>query len=201
VESPRHGPDLLRTYLADRDVACDCCGYNLRGVTDVFCPECGRVIPRPPADAVRRISANRVNLRLYCTRCGYVVTGADPGRCPECGVAEMAQFSGDRPPRIARRWWSRVAPLPLLLLAPLGVCVAMTAAAVGLGRSVGGRARGPVDPWLGMLLGLGPAVIAAAWMWHRARIAALEPGERKGLAAVACLVSLGMLIAALRSLG
>ncbi|MEZ6318559.1 MAG: hypothetical protein R3B49_07385 [Phycisphaerales bacterium] len=31
----------LTAYLADRDVACPKCRYNLRGVTGGVCPECG----------------------------------------------------------------------------------------------------------------------------------------------------------------
>jgi hypothetical protein len=33
--------DLLRAYLADRDAACPRCRYNLRGVQESTCPECG----------------------------------------------------------------------------------------------------------------------------------------------------------------
>ena len=32
---------LLTEYLADRDVPCPRCGYNLRGLTAGRCPECG----------------------------------------------------------------------------------------------------------------------------------------------------------------
>lgn len=32
--------DLLKTYLAERDVACPACGYNLRGLASEACPEC-----------------------------------------------------------------------------------------------------------------------------------------------------------------
>ena len=32
---------LLCAYLADRDVACPRCGYNVRGLTGDTCPECG----------------------------------------------------------------------------------------------------------------------------------------------------------------
>jgi hypothetical protein len=37
----------LGEFLAGRDVPCHACGYNLRGVRGVQCPECGVVIPRP----------------------------------------------------------------------------------------------------------------------------------------------------------
>ena len=33
--------EFLRHYLADRDAACANCGYNLRGLTNDRCPECG----------------------------------------------------------------------------------------------------------------------------------------------------------------
>src|ERR1044071_279428 len=39
-ESPK-----LSGALARGDTACHACGYNLRGVRAVFCPECGTVIP------------------------------------------------------------------------------------------------------------------------------------------------------------
>lgn len=32
--------DQLRSFLAERDVACPGCGYNLRGLTGDRCPEC-----------------------------------------------------------------------------------------------------------------------------------------------------------------
>lgn len=33
---------MLLEYVADRDVACPSCTYNLRGLTTSRCPECGR---------------------------------------------------------------------------------------------------------------------------------------------------------------
>jgi len=35
------GPDRIARYVADRDVACLKCAYNLRGVRTDSCPECG----------------------------------------------------------------------------------------------------------------------------------------------------------------
>lgn len=36
--------ELLASYLADRDVACAGCGYNLKGCVADQCPECGGAI-------------------------------------------------------------------------------------------------------------------------------------------------------------
>jgi hypothetical protein len=35
---------LLPVFLAERDVACPACGYNLRGLREHRCPECGEAI-------------------------------------------------------------------------------------------------------------------------------------------------------------
>jgi len=35
---------LLKSYLAERDVPCPGCGYNLRGLAEEKCPECGLAI-------------------------------------------------------------------------------------------------------------------------------------------------------------
>ena len=35
---------MLLAFLADRDAACPACNYNLRGLTQPVCPECGKKI-------------------------------------------------------------------------------------------------------------------------------------------------------------
>lgn len=37
-------PDMLPVFLADREVACPNCSYNLRGLTSDRCPECDQEI-------------------------------------------------------------------------------------------------------------------------------------------------------------
>jgi hypothetical protein len=37
-------PELLRAYLAGRDVSCAHCGYNLRDLVGRVCPECNTLI-------------------------------------------------------------------------------------------------------------------------------------------------------------
>ncbi len=46
MDTPRQDTALTR-YLGENDVACERCGYNLRGIHDPWCPECGYVVPCP----------------------------------------------------------------------------------------------------------------------------------------------------------
>src|SRR5690242_20481338 len=34
----------LRAFLAERDAPCPACGYNLRGIEEPLCPECGGTV-------------------------------------------------------------------------------------------------------------------------------------------------------------
>lgn len=43
TEASHHAASLA-AFLADRDVECPSCGYQLRGVNSTACPECGRVL-------------------------------------------------------------------------------------------------------------------------------------------------------------
>lgn len=36
--------ELLALYLADRDIPCPSCGYNMRGSEKCVCPECGKAL-------------------------------------------------------------------------------------------------------------------------------------------------------------
>jgi hypothetical protein len=39
---PATDTEFLRSYLAERDIPCPVCGYNLRNLHSDRCPECGR---------------------------------------------------------------------------------------------------------------------------------------------------------------
>ncbi|MCC6675680.1 MAG: hypothetical protein IT436_00925 [Phycisphaerales bacterium] len=54
--TPAAGRDaeLLKALLADRDIACGKCGYNLRGMTTAACPECNEPLTLPTSLAAQR---------------------------------------------------------------------------------------------------------------------------------------------------
>lgn len=43
--------ELILTYLGDNDCPCPYCRYNLRGIREALCPECGEVLALHP-DAI-----------------------------------------------------------------------------------------------------------------------------------------------------
>lgn len=109
-------PARFADYLAERDVPCHACGYNLRGCAEPFCPECGTVIPRP--SILARQQAAR------CRDCGYELGDAPLERCPECGSDAITIGDDEAPagaaaaahlPWRSDRAWRGV---PLVLVAP-----------------------------------------------------------------------------------
>lgn len=192
-------PTLLRAYLASRDLPCEACGYNLRGVQDVFCPECGAVIPRPPTDAVDRFTAAPESLKLYCTRCGYTITGTDAQRCPECGKSGLERFSGDQPPPRSRwRVLPRGLPVPIAGLSATGALVAASCATLAIQE----RVLGPLRPGraiqlaLAAALALSPAAIMAAWMLCWRPLAAMNDWPRRAWFLGASVLSAFLLLLA-----
>jgi hypothetical protein len=70
VEASPNRPELLRTFLAEADVPCPGCGYNLRGLTGQTCPECSQAL-------ALRVGLIDGQMRLYMT--GLVGLAAGSG--------------------------------------------------------------------------------------------------------------------------
>jgi hypothetical protein len=62
--------ELLRSYLADRDVACPQCKYNLRNLVGTTCPECGEAL---------RLRVSSVEPRQAASLAGLIVLAAGTG--------------------------------------------------------------------------------------------------------------------------
>ena len=61
---------LLRAYLADRDVACPQCKYNLRNLVGATCPECGEAL---------QLRVSPVELRQAAPLAGLILLSAGAG--------------------------------------------------------------------------------------------------------------------------
>jgi hypothetical protein len=62
--------DPIRLFLADRDAPCPGCNYNLRGIQDSACPECGRAVEL----TLSRPSRSRGYLLFVLLALGWVLT-------------------------------------------------------------------------------------------------------------------------------
>ncbi len=112
---PQAGP-LLSRFLEGKDFLCEGCNYNLRGVKTLFCPECGKVIPRPPHDQVAILEQRHHDL-LWCPKCRYELHNIPPGdSCPECGYKFRQE---DRPKPKSRGRIIPGVPGPLVFLGAL----------------------------------------------------------------------------------
>lgn len=90
---------LLRDYLADRDVGCPRCGYNLRNLQTDRCPECG--------DAIR------LNLALVEPRQGAYLAMLAASCVATGGSALFLLLALTQAP--AFWWWESISPWLLLL--------------------------------------------------------------------------------------
>lgn len=182
-EAPDSGR-TLREHLAGRDTPCDQCSYNLRGAKAIFCPECGAVIPRPPAEELDRAQMNPAELQLWCADCDYIVTGVNAKRCPECAGTNLVRFSGDRPRMRGRSWFRpRGMPVPLWLNALLGILVLGAAAVTFLTNFL---SRGPVlGAVISALLASIPVAVAIIWQLSRHNIVRRPARQRLQAAVVA----------------
>lgn len=61
----------LREYLADRDVPCPSCSYNLRGLATPACPECNQTLVLAVRLAEPKLAAWIAGLIALCCGAGF----------------------------------------------------------------------------------------------------------------------------------
>ena len=193
MERPTKTPSLAE-LLADRDTPCEHCGYNLRGCQDLFCPECGVVIPKPFTEPPQQA--------LRCMACGYELGLAPLECCPECGSDAIMLGRGDQKqplrnfslgsisiPRPKARLWKDV---PILVwesaafgVLLTGIIAARTAWPVSVGRV------------LLLLCMTTPILVAAVWFGMRKTINSLPQRTRTRLVVVILLGTWTMVLSSL----
>jgi predicted RNA-binding Zn-ribbon protein involved in translation (DUF1610 family) len=190
-EPPKAAP-LLTKFLADRDAPCEACGYNLRGVTTLFCPECGAVIPRPSQDEVVRMEGRGTDL-LWCPKCRYPMHDLKTDRCPECGYRSMRSE-----PEAGLR--GRFVPgVPSVLIVIAGVALIELIPAVIKAVGVTGRWAGSAALVTFLVLLIPPALVVGFRLARR-RLARMSNAGFWLLAVISNLVSAVCVISAARLL-
>lgn len=161
ANSSRGQADMLAHFLADRDVRCPSCGYNLRDLRSAACPECGQPL------SVRLDAADpRTGRYLACV---IALSGA---------ASVMATGLGIALPRIARSggmsflnageqflfvWY----PTAVALAALVALCLLLRRR----GRTWFHAGRGPARSALAVLCVIGSLasivtwVLWLDWMW------------------------------------
>ena len=75
----------LRQALIDDGFAiCGLCGYDLRGLTEPRCPECGAPFDEQLLEQMA-VPHKRTPRHRYCHGCGCDLYGQVEPRCPKCG--------------------------------------------------------------------------------------------------------------------
>jgi predicted amidophosphoribosyltransferase len=132
---------LLREFLAERDVLCPRCGYNLRGLDKPYCPECGLAIRFPATSATTQLTESERLARwlrdhdLICKKCKTNLRGGSSNVCPTCGATYMLQHTENlyadpaaTPGRRQKTWAGLV-----IVLIPLGLLLFCFGVALLLG--------------------------------------------------------------------
>ena len=141
------GTAALREFLATRDAACPCCGYNLRGLTGTRCPECNQELVLCVGLAEPRLD------RIFLA--GLIGASAESGLC--AFMLGLGCYEG------FRSGWQYGPRFTELL--PIGVGALLGSVATSLWirkRAILRRERTRVRIALALLLWAGPA---ACMIW------------------------------------
>lgn len=137
---PEDEAAMLREVLATRDVSCPRCGYNLRGLGQPRCPECGLVVRVSTASAEVGLSESERMARwlrdhdLICKKCKTNLRGGSSNVCPTCGATYMLQHTSSvyvEPGFIPGRRQGTTAAL-LIVLIPIALLLMCVGSALAL---------------------------------------------------------------------
>ncbi len=136
-------PEALKAYLAERDMACLGCGYNLRGLTQTVCPECGEVIAFPH-DRRRRFTRTDRRFLAGTAFCGIVIA------IWVAALLGLVFYGPDKDPLGLLALW-----VPMVMLVVLGLVVSLW---IGIRQSANAVA------WFGALCVLVPWLLGVAYL-------------------------------------
>jgi hypothetical protein len=137
-------PELIKAFVADRDVPCPACGYNLRGGQSMACAECGARLDLRVGCADFKLSFWIFSLLAIALPLGYaaatgamlVVTVLEFGRAAIGGNDWPLFISHWMAPlvyapvlwwlvRKRRRFWTRPSLVQLRMSIAIGACSAV----------------------------------------------------------------------------
>lgn len=131
--------ESLRSFLADRDVPCPRCDYNLRGLIGSLCPECSGTVelainaPNAELARYRRLVTAIFTVAAACQAISLIVT-----------IIRWIPYLGSRTGMPSGYWWYSLASSALSTLVQIVVLSILGAAIVRLRRyratAVGGEA-------------------------------------------------------------
>ncbi len=129
---PPTDSDLRRQYLAERDVSCPGCGYNLRGLAAGACPECNQDL-----ELGIKLASPRIG-RLVAALTGLAVGAGGSGAVLAIQIALTIFWGG----------WGPIGffLIPVLWAIPHGVCLVWLSSRPGRiwFRARTGRVQGAV---------------------------------------------------------
>jgi hypothetical protein len=167
AEESMSDSNLLQTYLAERDVACPGCGYNLRGLASEACPECRQALRLS-------VSLERPVTRAWFTTIIplWIVGGGAAVAMLIVFVVAGDEILPDLMDMIRGRGGNDV--MWMFIVYPTLVAIALTIAAWRLSRAKGRRwfvstpYQALVRNW-SLVASIGAVVIWTAWLFGEVR--------------------------------
>ncbi|MEM9662323.1 MAG: hypothetical protein AAF937_08435 [Planctomycetota bacterium] len=140
--------DQLKAYLVDRDVPCPGCGYNLRGVAEPVCPECGTLVD------IEEWLVNEQHLRQYRKTLSGLIVGWITNAVLPVGILVLAVYIRGRvPPE----------DIAVMLVVPVVISVSILGLALPYGRAWFCARQNAVQLTLSRIAWISPLLAIPAW--------------------------------------